>query len=134
MPEASFPVTMVSGVPVVAAPEEIDITNAAALRAALVVAAAHGTRTLVVNMSQTQFCDSAGLHVLVRAHQRAQAKSGEVRLVIHDDHIRRIFAVTGIDRLIPSFPSLEQALPQTPAAPATPPLPSSPQVLGSQPH
>jgi anti-sigma B factor antagonist len=128
MPEASFPVIMVGGVPVVAAPEEIDITNAAALRAALLDAAARGTRTLVVDMSQTQFCDSAGLHVLVRAHQRAQAEGGEVRLVIRDAHVYRIFAVTGIARLIPSFPGLEQALPQTPAT-AT-----SPQVLGSQPH
>ena len=130
MPEASFPVAMVSGVPVVAAPEEIDVTNAAALRAALLQAAAHGARTLVVDMSQTQFCDSAGLHVLVRAHYRAQAEGGEVHLVICGAHVRRIFAVTGLDRLIPGFPSLEQALPQTPA-PATPPLPTSPQVLGS---
>ena len=35
MPEASFPVEVASGVPVVTAPEEIDITNAAGLRAAL---------------------------------------------------------------------------------------------------
>ena len=35
MPDARFPVEVVRGVPVVAAPEEIDITNAEALRAAL---------------------------------------------------------------------------------------------------
>src|ERR1700756_1727468 len=35
MPELGFPVEMVSGVPVVATPAEIDITNAAGLRAAL---------------------------------------------------------------------------------------------------
>ena len=39
MVEDSFPVEMVRGVPVVAAPEEIDITNAAGLRAALFEAA-----------------------------------------------------------------------------------------------
>ena len=42
MPEARFPVEMVSSVPVVVTPEEIDITNAAGLRAALLEAAAHG--------------------------------------------------------------------------------------------
>ena len=67
MPEASFPVEVVSGVPVVTAPAEIDITNAAGLRAALLDAATHGSPTLVVDMAQTQFCDSAGLNVLVRA-------------------------------------------------------------------
>jgi anti-anti-sigma factor len=115
MSEASFPVEMVSGVPVVVAPEEIDITSAARLRAALLEAAAHGNGTLAVDMAQTQFCDSAGLHVLVCAHQQAQAEGGEVRLVISGAHIRRMLAITGIDGMIPSFPALDQAVPQTPA-------------------
>jgi anti-anti-sigma factor len=117
MPEASFPVEVVSGVPVVTAPEEIDITNAAGLRAALLEAAALGSRTLVVDMAQTQFCDSAGLNVLVRAHKRAQADGGELLLVICTAAVLRIFAVTGIDHLIPHFPNLEQALAPTPAVP-----------------
>jgi anti-anti-sigma regulatory factor len=33
-------------------------------------------------MTGTQFCDSAGLGVLVRAHKRALADGGELRLVI----------------------------------------------------
>jgi anti-anti-sigma factor len=115
MSAASFPVEIVDGVPVVAAPDEIDITTAAGLRAALLKAAAHGNGTLVVDMSQTQFCDSAGLHVLVRAHYRAQAEGGELRLVSSGAHLSRMLAITGIDHVIPCFPSLEQALPQTPA-------------------
>ena len=121
MPEASFPVEVASGVPVVTAPEEIDITNAAGLRSALLEAAAHGSRTLVVDMAQTQFCDSTGLNVLVRAHQRAQAEGGELLLVIRAAAVLRIFAVTGIDHLIPTVPDLEQALTATPAALATGP-------------
>ena len=51
MPDGSFPVKVVEGVPVVAAPEEIDITNAAVLRSALLKAAANGHGTLVVDMT-----------------------------------------------------------------------------------
>jgi anti-sigma B factor antagonist len=141
MPEASFPVEVVSGVPVVTAPEEIDITNAAGLRAALLEAAAHGSRTLVVDMAQTQFCDSAGLSVLVRTHKRARAEGGELLLVICAAAVLRIFAVTGIDHLIPNFPNLEQALAPTSAAPdctrppgalaAGPALPAAPETLGA---
>jgi anti-sigma B factor antagonist len=116
MLEATFPIEVVLGVSVVAAPEEIDITNAVGLRAALSDAAAQGNGTLVVDMSRTQFCDSAALNVLVRAHQRAQAEGGEVRLVISAADVLRIFAVTGIDRVLPRFLSLEKALAQTPAA------------------
>lgn len=123
MPEVSFPVEMVGGVPVVAAPEEIDIVNAARLRAALLQAAAHGNGTLVVDMSRTQFCDSAGLNVLVRAHKQAQAQGHEVLLVISGVTVLRIFAVTGIDHLIPTFPSLEEALAHT--ATLSPPWPAA---------
>ena len=125
MPEASFPVEIVGGVPVVATPVEIDISNSAALRAALLEAAAHGNGTLVVDMSQTQFCDSAALNVLVRAHKQAQTTGGEMLLVIAAATVLRIFAVTGIGRLMPSFPSLHQALAHIPAAPDPTSLPSA---------
>ena len=61
-------------------------------------------------MSGTQFCDSAGLSVLIRAHKRAQAEGGELLLVVPATSVLRIFALTGIDRMIPNFSSLEDAL------------------------
>ena len=113
MPDASFPVEMIGGVPVVVTPEEIDITNADGLRAALLQAAGHEPRGLVVDMSRTQFCDTAGIHALVLAHKRAGAGSGEVRLVITGAAVLRIFAITGLDNVIPHFASLEEALAAT---------------------
>ena len=114
--EARFPVEMVSSVPVVVTPEEIDITNAAGLRAALLEAAAHGPGALVVDMSRTQFCDTAGIHALVGAHKRAEASNGEIRLVITGAAVLRIFAITGLDSVIPHFASLEEALAATPGS------------------
>ena len=116
MPEDKFPVEVVRGVPVVAAPEEIDITNAEALRSALLTAAANGPGTLVVDMTQTQFCDSSGLHTLIAAHKRAGAESREVLLVIPSTTVLRVFALIGMDRVIPNFTTLAEALTQTAAA------------------
>jgi anti-sigma B factor antagonist len=115
MPEDKFPVEVVRGVPVVAAPEEIDITNAEALRAALLQAAADGHGTLVVDMTRTQFCDSSGLHTLIAAHRRAGAEGREVLLVIPSTAVLRVFALTGMDKVIPNFTSLAEALAQAPA-------------------
>ncbi len=115
MHDARFPFDVVSGVPVVTAPEEIDITSAPDLRSALVEAAAYGHGTLVVDMTRTQFCDSSGLHTLLAAHRRAQAQGGQLLLVISASPVLRIFAITGIGRMIPSFTSLDQALAQTSA-------------------
>ena len=110
MPDARFPVEVVGGVPVVVAPEEIDITNADGFRAALLEAAAHGPGRLVVDMSRTQFCDTAGIHALVAAHKRAEADLSDMRLVITGAAVLRIFAITGLDSVIPRFASLDDAL------------------------
>ena len=110
MPDASFPIEMVSGVPVVVTPEEIDITNAAGLRVALAEAAGREPGGFVVDMSRTRFCDTAGLHALVGAHKRASAEGVEVRLVITGAAVRRIFAVTGLDGVIWHCASLDEAL------------------------
>jgi anti-sigma B factor antagonist len=112
MRDGRFPVELVGGVPVLAAPEEIDITNAPDLHSALLEAAADGIGTLVADMTRTQFCDSSGLHTLLAAHKRAQAEGGELLLVIPSTAVLRVFAITGIDRTIPNFTSLDEALAQ----------------------
>jgi anti-sigma B factor antagonist len=118
VPDLGFPVEVVEGMPVVAAPDDIDITNADGLRTALLEAASLGHGTFVVDMSRTQFCDTAGLHALVAAHNRARAGGGQLLLVTRGAAVDRILSITGLDRVIPNFPSLEEALAQTPNDPA----------------
>jgi anti-sigma B factor antagonist len=113
MPEDMFPVAMAGGVPVVATPEEIDITNAEALRSALLTAAASGHGAVVVDMTRTQFCDSSGLHTLLAARKRAEAEGREVLLVMGGPAVLRVFALTGMGRVIPSFATLAEALAHT---------------------
>jgi anti-sigma B factor antagonist len=121
MARVSYPIEMVSGVPVVAAPEEIDASNADWLRAVLWEAAARGHGTSVVDMTGTQFCASAGVGVLVRAHNWALADGGQLRLVVSTSAaVWRVFELIGIDQVIPNFPSLYEAVRP---APATAPRP-----------
>jgi anti-anti-sigma factor len=63
-------------------------------------------------MTQTRFCDSAGLHTLLTAHKRARTEGGEVLLVIPSAAILRVFAITGADRMILNFTTLAEALAQ----------------------
>jgi anti-sigma B factor antagonist len=118
MRDVSFPVELIRGVPVVVASEEIDITNAGALRAALLQAAPHGHGAFVVDMTRTRFCDSAGIHALVDAHKRARDGGGQMLLAVAGEAVPRIFEITGVDRLIPRFPSVEEALGHIPGAEA----------------
>jgi anti-sigma B factor antagonist len=112
---AGFPVTTISGLPVVSGPAEIDIANAGELRTALQVAAAQGHVTVVVDLSETAFCDTAGLQVLVLAHRRAAAEGGELRMVVRAATLLRLFSLTGVDHVIPNFPTLDEALSELPA-------------------
>jgi anti-sigma B factor antagonist len=106
-----YPVVMIGGVPVVNAPQEIDTANAEWFREMLLPAACRGQGTVVVIMTTTRFCDSSGVSVLVRAHERAVAEGGELLLVIPASAaVLRVFAITGIDRLISNFADLNEAL------------------------
>ena len=119
MRDINFPVEVVGGVPVVVAPEEIDITNAEGLRVVLGQAAAN--RTLVVDLTRTQFCDSAGIHALVDAHKRARAAGGQVLLATSGEAVPRIFEITGVDQVLPRYPTVAEALAYaSPASPASP--------------
>ena len=111
MPDLRYLRKLISGVPVVTAPQEIDITTADQLRAVLLDTAARGHATVVVDLTGTKFCDSYGLHTLLRAHKLARADGGELRLVIPADGIvPRIFALTRLDSLIPCFATLKEAV------------------------
>jgi anti-sigma B factor antagonist len=125
---ADFRVWSLGELPIVSPPAEIDIANASSLRSALISAGNRAGHIVIVDMTRTTFCDSSALSVLVRAHSRALAGGGELRLVIRDSSLLRIFAVTGLDRMLRIFASLPAALaaktaplpqPSDPGRPAT---------------
>jgi anti-sigma B factor antagonist len=127
----NFPVDWALPVAVVTMPDEIDIANAAEVRDTLLAVLNQGVTILIVDMTQTTFCACAGASAFGRAHLRAQASAGQVRLVARAPIVRRLLAITGMDRLMPVFDSLSAALaaeiragrPRTEAAAALPPPP-----------
>jgi anti-sigma B factor antagonist len=117
LPDVRYLRTTFNGAAVVRAPAEIDLTTADQLRAALLDAAAGHDLAVVIDMTRTYFCDSSGLHVLLRAHKRMVAEGGQLRLVIPaDGAVARIITLTGLRRVIPCFPSLTEALAGMPVA------------------
>ncbi len=94
---------------VVRLPAEIDLTIADALRDALLSALNQGALGLIVDMTATTFCDSAGITALVRAARRAAATGATMRLAVIAPAVLRIFSLVGIDRLIDVYPSVDAA-------------------------
>ena len=132
MPDNRRPL-VINGVAVVSAPAEIDIANAEQLRTVLLEAGRRGNARVVVDMTRTRYCDSAGFSALVAAHKWALAEGGGLRLVIPaDSRVLRIFTVIGLGRFIHRFGSLEQALNPGPAA-ASPRVHPRPDARPRQP-
>jgi anti-anti-sigma factor len=102
---------------VVGMPAEIDVTNADEIRQALLSAASHDAAVLVIDMSGTTFCDSAGVHALIATRKQAAMTGTQLRLAA--TVVLRILTLVGIDQLMPIYPTLEEALAGAPAAQAS---------------
>ena len=110
----SFPVTWSGRTAIVRLPGEIDLTNADAIREGLLSALNQAAAALVVDMTATTFCDSAGITALVRASRRAAATGATIRLAASAPPVLRVLTLVGIDRLIDIYPGVDAALASLP--------------------
>ena len=101
-----FPVQWSGQTVIVRLPAEIDVTVADELREALLAVLNQGALGLIVDMTATTFCDSAGITALVRAVRRAAALGATLRLAASAPSVLRVFNLVGIDRLIDIYPSV----------------------------
>lgn len=122
------PLAFVRGVPVVAAPGFIDSSNAAIVHAAFHRAACWGYATIAADMSATQFCDTAGLSVLVRVHNRAQQEGGQLRLAALTAPVLRLLSDNGLDRLLCVFRTVAEAVDELPVIAIAGRIPAVPGV------
>lgn len=114
MPDARFPVTWSGRAAVVAVPVELDLTIADGFREALLEVLNAGALGLVVDMTLTTFCDSAGISAITRAVRRAAAHEATVRLAVTSPAVLRVLDLVGIDRLIEIYPDTTAALASLP--------------------
>ena len=110
MPARRHPVLWIDRAAVVSAPAEIDARNSGDVLTCLLSVIGEGPATLIVDMTATAFCDSAGLNSLVQAFRRAGASGIEMRLAAGGPAVRRILEITGVDQLIGSYPSVPESL------------------------
>ena len=97
-------------VAVVTLPAEIDVTNADMVREELASVLNQGAALLIADLSKTSFCDSAGVSALVRTFRRAATSESSMRLVVSTPAVERVLSITGVDRLVETFPSVAASL------------------------
>jgi len=105
-----YPVLWIGQAAVVTLPAEIDVTNAGTVQEELLSVMNQGATLLIADMSKTNFCDSAGVSALVRTFRRASGGAETMRLVVSTPAVQRVLSITGVDRLVDTFPSVAASL------------------------
>ena len=88
---------------------DLDVYTAPRLRETLAEVVANGGR-LVLDLSEVHFIDSTALGVLVSTQQQTQSTGSELRLVVDDPYLLKIFRITGFDGLFSIFPQVADAV------------------------
>lgn len=88
---------------------EIDMHTAPSLRDQLFALIEEDRRPLVVDLTDISFCDSAGVNTAAAARKHATGHGVVLAVVGLRGRVDKIFRMTGMDRLIPTYATLPEA-------------------------
>jgi anti-sigma B factor antagonist len=110
--EVNFAVTESEseGTPVLAVQGEVDVSTAPELRERLLALAEAGRTVAVVDLSDVSFVDSTALGVLVSGVKRLRSSGGDLRLVVTQPRISKVFEITGLNDVFRIYSSAEEAV------------------------
>jgi len=97
-------------VPVVDVSGEIDLYTSPKLRAALDELLATGQVHFLVNLLDTTYLDSTALSILTSVLKHVQGAGGMLGLVFNQPQVDRMFTITGLKDVFPTFISQAEAL------------------------
>jgi anti-sigma B factor antagonist len=88
---------------------EVDLYTSSQLREAIVRLTEEGETRIVVDLYNVSFMDSSGLGVLVAGLKRARERGGELALVFGEGSVQKVFGITGLDKIFPTYRSVGEA-------------------------
>ena len=107
--DASFQIEKLGGHTVLAASGEIDIAAVPMFRDHLRRLVDDGAASIVIDLSEVRFIDSAGLRVLVDGLTRARRRDADMRVACPSASLRRTFEISGLDKVMNVHQSVEEA-------------------------
>ena len=74
------------------------MASATQLGATVMDSISSGACHLIFDFSGVRMIDSAGIGILLSAQRRVHAVGGDLGVTNPSDHVRKVFALTGVDR------------------------------------
>lgn len=76
---------------------ELDLLGAPLLQKQIESAEVQATGIVVLDLQDLQFIDSAGLRVILAAHERAHSQGQEFALTRGPEQVQRLFTIAGVN-------------------------------------
>ena len=93
---------------VLGAPDRLDVSNRFELRERVLSALDCGVRAIVVDLSPTDYVDSAGLGTLVLLTKRARESGGRIVLSGLNDRVLDLLRLTRLDQVLEQAATLDE--------------------------
>ncbi|PSK93800.1 anti-sigma B factor antagonist [Murinocardiopsis flavida] len=118
MPERSLTLTVEHLGPraLVVLPDLVDAASQRSVGEQVLAALDASGGSLIIDMSDVTFIDSAGLGVLISAHRRARESGAGLAVVAEHPIVLYMLEIAGADQLFTVYPSVHDALYNDPAA------------------
>lgn len=98
-----------SDVPVIKLEGEVDVYTAPQLKQQMIGLLEAGTKRIVVDLTNVEYFDSTALGVLIGGLKRMRERDGNLSLICPNARIRRVFEITGLDKIFDIYNSAEDA-------------------------
>lgn len=108
---SSLRIEQIDGQPVAHVSEDIDAANAATIQQQLAEALEPDALSLIIDLSETRYVDSAGIDMLLRLSDRLDYRRARLVLVIPgSSQLKRLAAIVGMPQAVAIHPSIPDAL------------------------
>lgn len=101
--------TLESGVPVITLEGEVDVYTAPQLKQQMIALLEAGTKQMLIDLTQVEYFDSTALGVLIGGLKRMRERDGNLSLVCPSPRIRRVFEITGLDKIFDIYNTMDDA-------------------------
>ena len=87
---------------------EVDVYTAPQLKQQIIELLDRGVRYIIVNLTAVDYLDSTALGVLIGGLKRLRERDGILDLICPNPRIKRIFEITGLDKIFDIYATEEE--------------------------
>jgi len=101
--------TIDNKLPVIELEGEVDVYTAPQLKQQMINLLESGNKQMIIDLTKVEYLDSTALGVLIGGLKRMREMDGNMVLVCPSARIRRVFEITGLDKIFDIYNTADEA-------------------------